>query len=137
MAGVSRRFAAALAAGFSTAVMIALVATEVARSAWPAYGIAEPARAYTLVMLIARLGVSLLATVVAACVATTVARDGGRAACWLGGLVLAASLPLHLYWRWADYPAWYHFAYLSSLVPFAALTGRALSRRDVRATAPR
>ncbi len=117
----------ALAAGVAAALLIALAATLVARSLWPAYAAAAPHKSYTLVMLIARLSVGALGTAVAARATTIIARDGGAAAWWLGGLFLALSLPLHLI-GWADYPAWYHLIYLSYLVPIAAITGRIVAR---------
>lgn len=117
----------ALAAGVATALTIALAATLVARGMWPAYAAAEPHKSYTLIMLVARLSVGALGTAAAALVATIIARDGGAAAWWLGGLFLALSLPLHLR-GWADYPAWYHLIYLSCLVPIAGITGRIMAK---------
>lgn len=114
-----------LAAGCVTAVVIALAGTVMARSLWPAYAAAEPDKAYSFAMLVSRLLVGAICTIGAACVASIIVRDDGRAACWLGALFLAISLPGHLYHVWADYPAWYHVLYLSYLVPLAALTGRA------------
>jgi hypothetical protein len=63
-----------------------------------------------------------------ACVTTVVARDQGRAAWWLGTVILLISLPNHLYFVWRDYPWWYHAVYLAYLVPVAGLSGRVLRR---------
>jgi len=119
---------AGLAAGCVAAVAIALAATLAARTLWPEYAAAEPEKAYTLVMLVARLTVGALCTSGAACVTTLIARDNGKAAWWLGGIFLAISLPIHLYRVWADYPAWYHCVYLAYLVPIAGVTGRVVYR---------
>lgn len=117
------RFVAGLLAGCATAVAIAKVAFWGLRSTWPEYAAAEPEKTFTLAMLFARLGVAAVLTAGAACVATLVAGDRGRTAWWLGGLFLLLSLPPHLYFLWDDYPAWYHFAYLLSLVPIAGYSG--------------
>jgi hypothetical protein len=124
---------AGLVAGCVTAIAIGSAATVAARTLWPEYAAAEPEKAYTLVMLVSRLAVAALCTSAAACVTTIFAGDNGKAAWWLGGLFLAISLPIHLFRVWADYPAWYHFVYLSGLVPIAGLTGRALRSRDAGA----
>lgn len=117
-----------LASGL-TAVLVAVVATVVVRQAWPAYAVAEPTRAYSLAMLLARLGVGALCTVGAAVVTTRVARDRGQTAWWLGALALALSLPDHLVRVWAAYPVSYHALYLSSLVPIAGCSGRVAARQ--------
>jgi hypothetical protein len=118
------RLAAALAAGCGAALVIAVAGFALMHTLWPAYAQAEPTKAYTLPMYVARLGLGVLGTAGAAWVTTRVARDTGRAAWWLGGLFLAVSLPDHLYRVWDDYPAWYHFIYLAYLMPVSALTPR-------------
>lgn len=117
----------AVIAGCLGAIGIALIAALLARELWPAYAAAEPAKAYTQAMLVARLVVAALCTAGGACLTTAVARDNGLAAWWLGGILLAISVPMHLFRVWADYPIWYHAVYLASLLPVAGLTGRALS----------
>jgi hypothetical protein len=118
------RLVGALVAGCVTALAVAALAFTLLRAAWPAYAAAEPSKAYTLGMLFARLGIAAILTAAAGWVAALVARDAGRAAWILGGLFLLISLPPHLYTVWDDYPAWYHFVYLLSLVPIAGLGGR-------------
>ena len=118
------RLIAALLVGCATAFAIAMVGFSILRSVWPAYAAAEPTKSYTLGMLFARLGLAAVLTAGAACAATLVARDGGRAAWWLGALFLVLSLPSHLHYVWNDYPVWYHAAYLLSLVPIAGYSGR-------------
>ena len=61
--------------------------------------------------------------------ATLVAGD--RRVAWVaGGLILAMSIPPHLYpgYVWDDYPVWYHVVYLLSILPIAAFTGRMIRR---------
>ena len=103
---------AIMAAGFS-----------LLRSTWPDYVLADPENAFTLAMLLARLSIFAALTAGGACVAAIVAGDG-RVAWLIGGLLLLLSLPPHLYYLWDDYPAWYHFVYLLSIVPIAAYSGR-------------
>lgn len=130
----TRLVAFAFVAGTLTAVAIALAATVVARSVWPAYAAAEPSKAYSIAMLVTRLLVGAICTVSAATVASIVVKDDGRVACGLGALFLLLSLPEHLWRVWAEYPAWYHILYLSYLVPIAALTGRTMSGCGSRIT---
>jgi hypothetical protein len=104
------------------------------RGMWPEYALAEPEKAFTLAMLFARLGIFSALIAGAASVATIVARDG-RAAWLAGGLILLLSLPPHLYYLWDDYPAWYHFVYLLSIVPIAAYSGRVV-RQTLPGTFP-
>jgi hypothetical protein len=62
-------------------------------------------------------------------VATLVAGDKRFA--WIaGGLILALSVPLHLYpgYAWDDYPVWYHIVYLLLILPIAVTAGRSVQR---------
>lgn len=120
------RFIAGLFTGCASAVGIAFLGFSLLRATWPEYVEAEPEKAYTLAMLLARLSVAALLTIGAACVATLVAGDNGVAAVSLGVFFVAVSLPSHLHYVWDDYPAWYHFVYLLSLIPIAWLGARAL-----------
>lgn len=119
------RTLAGLIAGCVSAVAIAAIGFSVLRVAWPEYAAAEPTKAYTLAMQIARLSIAALCTAGAACVTTLVTGDDGRAAWWLGLLFVVVSLPSHLHSVWDDYPAWYHFVYLGSLIPVAGFSARA------------
>ena len=125
------RLIVALAAGCVTAVVIASVATILARALWPDYALAEPTKAYTLAMLLSRLAAGALSTTGAAIITSLIARENRRAVWWLGILFVALSLPQHLPLigtTWYGYPVWYHFGYLAYLVPIAVLTGRCLGR---------
>ncbi len=130
------RLFVALAAGCVTAAVIASVATILARALWPDYALAEPTKAYTLAMLLARLAAGALSTAGAAIVTSLIARENRRAVWWLGILFVALSLPQHfpvIGASWADYPVWYHFVYLAYLVPIAVLAGKfagGAQRRD-------
>ena len=122
------RRAAALAAGSVTAVGIGVVAVLLSRQLWPAYAAAEPTKHYSLAMLITRLLAGALCTAGASFVATRIGNDSAVIGWWLGGLFLAVSVPNHVWFVWADYPAWYHLVSLSYLLPVAGLVGGAVSR---------
>ena len=121
LAGVLVGFAAWLAVGATGFLLL--------RTGWAAYALAEPAKAYTLGMLLSRLTVGVVCSIAAGYLATVVANGNGKAAWWLGGFLLLISARVHLYDVWADYPVWYHFAYLLPLMPITGLGGRLASRR--------
>ncbi|MBM4267514.1 MAG: hypothetical protein FJ144_13020 [Deltaproteobacteria bacterium] len=118
-----------IVAGCLGAAVVAGVGFFALRTFWSGYAEAEPEKAYSLGMLLARLTVGALCAAGVAITATIVARDGGRAAWWFGALFLLLSLRPHLYTVWDDYPVWYHFVYLGYLVPIAGFTGRFAARR--------
>lgn len=101
------------------------------RAMWPNYARAEPDKSYTFAMLIARLSISVIASIVAGTAAAQIAR-GSSAAWWLGVVLLAGSAPIHLAIVWADYPAWYHLAYLVSLIPLTGSSGAMVTARNAR-----
>jgi hypothetical protein len=88
----------------------------------------NPQKQYSLAMLVTRLLAGALCTAGASFVATRIANDSAVIGWWLGGLFLAVSLPNHVWFVWADYPAWYHLVYLSYLMPLAGLIGSVVSR---------
>ncbi len=131
--GVNRmavlRFVAGLALGWATSWTILTGGFSLLRVVWPDYALAEPEKAFTLTMLFVRLVIFTAMIAATAGVATLVAGD--RRVAWIaGGLILALSLPPHLYpgYVWEDYPAWYHFVYLLSILPIAAFAGRLVRR---------
>ncbi len=131
--GVNRmavlRFVAGLALGWATSWTILTGGFSLLRVVWPDYALAEPEKAFTLTMLFVRLVIFTAMIAATAGVATLVAGD--RRVAWIaGGLILALSLPPHLYpgYVWEDYPAWYHFVYLLSILPIAVYSGRLVRR---------
>lgn len=124
------RFVAGPALGWATSWSVLTGSFALLRLIWPAYASAEPERAYTPPMLLARLLVFAAMIAATSGVATVVARDMRLA--WIAsGLILALSLPPHLYpgYLWDDHPAWYDIVYLLSILPIAALAGRFVRRR--------
>lgn len=112
------------------------------RMGWSAYAAAEPTKSYDSAMLVSRLVVAAVGSIAAGFLATKAANGNRKAAWWLGALLLLGSMPLHLpishFSVWEDYPAWYHAAYLLSLVvlvqfgAYLGSTGLAWCRKDQR-----
>jgi hypothetical protein len=99
------------------------------KSAWPAYAAAAPEKAYSPSMLFVRLVLFGSAIASAAAAATAVSRFHHMG--WIVGCItFAASIPDHFYpgYVWNDYPPWYHYTYLLSILPWA-LAGSWLARR--------
>ena len=118
------RFVAALALGWATSWAILNGGFSLLRALWLDYALADPDKAFTLTMLFVRLVIFTAMIAATAGVATLVAGD--KRVPWIaGGLILALSLPPHLYpgYVWDDYPAWYHIVYLLSILPIAVFTG--------------
>ncbi len=123
------RFVAGLALGWATSWAILTGGFSLLRVVWPDYALAEPEKAFTLTMLFARLAIFTAMIAATSAVAALVA--GERRVAWIaGGLILALSIPPHLYpgYVWEDYPAWYHFVYLLSILPIAVYSGRLVRR---------
>ncbi len=130
LAGV--RVFAALTLGWATSWVVLTGGFELLRATWPGYAAADPEKAYTLTMLFVRLLIFSSMIAATSGVATLVAGD--RRIAWIaGGLILALSIPPHLYpgYVWDDYPAWYHIVYLLSILPCAVFAGRSVLRRPV------
>jgi hypothetical protein len=125
----------ALSGGMLTAVLVGATAVLIARRVWPAYAAAEPTKAYTTVMLFARLTVGACCTACAGIVTTRLARDTGVLACRLGVILLVLSVLDHVFLVWADYPVWYHLLFFSYLVPLAGFAGTYAARHRVLETA--
>lgn len=114
------RWLAAIGAAALTWHVVLGGSMGVLRLAWPAYDAAYPERDYTLAMLWVRLVVFSVSVVATSAVAVRVGRD--RRLAWIAGFaILAFSLPPHLYpgTVWDQYPPWYHYTWLISIVPMA------------------
>jgi len=93
------------------------------RLALPGYREAEPVLAFTLVMMIARLALAVVASLAAGAAVGAIA-PAGRWAPWLVGLVaLAVFVPAHIR-IWNSLPIWYHLFFLVTLAPLVALGAR-------------
>ena len=87
-------------------------------AAWPGYVEAAIVKSYSLAMLLARLGVALMSALAAGVAA---GRLSGLRAAWVSGAILAAvGAWIHVMQVWADYPVWYHAAYVLPIAPVMA-----------------
>ncbi len=114
------RVLAAIGAGALTWHLVLGASMGILRLLWPAYDAAYPERDYTLVMLWVRLVVFSVTVIATSTTAVLVGRDERLA--WLAGLaILGFSIPPHFYpgYIWHEYPPWYHYAWLLSIVPLA------------------
>ena len=108
-------------------VAIGTVGLIALRVAWPEYAAVERAMTFDLGMMVARLGVSAVASVLAAWLAGVTVRDPRIAPLAGGFVLLALFVPVHIS-LWEKFPLWYHLTFLASL-PLLALAGGALARR--------
>ena len=132
--------AVAVLAGFAIWIVIGGAGLFLLRTIWSSYSLAEPTKAYTLPMLLARLTVGVVCTIAAGAVATACAKGARVASYWLGVSLILLSAPIHLpiylpfYFRssWADYPLWYHVTFLVPLMPLTIFGGCLMTRLQLR-----
>ena len=93
------------------------------RLAWPEYATAEPARDYTLMMMVMRLSISAISSLAGAWLAGLTVRDNSMAPLAGGLLLLALFIPYHV-GIWDKYPIWYHLTFFVSLPVLAWIGGR-------------
>ena len=86
----------------------------------PGYAEAEPAMAFTLVMMFARLALAAVSCL-ASGAAVRVIAPASQAAPWVVGLILlAVFVPIHAQ-LWTKFPVWYHLTFLLTLAPLVVL----------------
>jgi hypothetical protein len=101
------------------AVVVSLI-DRVLRLSLAGYAAAEPALAFTLSMMAARLIMAAVTSLIAGAVLGAIA-PASKLAPWAVGLVLlAAFIPVHVR-LWHAFPVWYHLAFLLPLAPLLAL----------------
>jgi hypothetical protein len=104
-------------------VVMASVLNRLLRLGMPGYAAAEPAFAFTLAMLWARLALGAVSSLTAGYAVARLAPASARLPLALGTLLLLLFIPLH-YVLWEKFPIWYHLLFLGSLVPFVLLGAR-------------
>jgi hypothetical protein len=119
----------AILAGLIVFAALEFIATSVAKDSWPAYALAAPSRAYTLDMLLTRLGAGALGSLVAGAFSAKIDQSTRQSALIFGIILLAISVVWHIR-IWEQYPVWYHLSWFACTVPFSALGGL-LVRREV------
>jgi hypothetical protein len=123
ISGSRTRVVIGVLAGLAGWIVLALIGLFLLHTGWAAYAAAEQTKTYTFAMLLSRLTISVACSVVSGFVAVVTAKSNWRAGWWLGALLLLASVPIHLFSVWADYPVWYHVAYLLPLMPITGFGG--------------
>src|SRR5262252_2061750 len=101
------------------------------RLAWPTYARVAAAMTFTLAMLFARLGISVLATLTMGMVTAAIATHSIWVRLMPGILLLVAFIPQHIS-LWDTFPVWYHLTFLLTLVPLTYLGGMFAPRAGVR-----
>ena len=115
-----RRPILAFVTALVTWVVVASLLNRLLRIGFPGYATAEPAMAFTLSMKWSRLALGAIASISAGYVLALLAPNARRLPLVLGGLLLAAFLPVH-YNLWNSFPIWYHLAFLLPIIPLVVL----------------
>jgi len=118
----------AVIAGLVVWVMIVMAIGQIMRSSWPAYASVATAMTFTLPMLVARLSISVVATLAAGLVTASIAPRSTLVRLMPGLLLLVAFIPEHIS-LWDRFPVWYHLTFLVSLVPLTYIGGTIGSRQ--------
>ena len=106
------------------------------RLALPGYAAAEPVLAFTLAMMIARLAMAAVTSLAAGAITRSIAPASQLAPWIVGGVMLAAFLPVHIQ-IWSRLPVWYHLFFLITLPLFVVLGARLRRvRGDEASTVP-
>ena len=111
-----------LLAGLIAYIVTGLMALYLLRIAWSGYAAASKNKSYTFEMKLSRLFIGILAALAAGIISTTLANDRGKTA-WLTGVIICCfAAYIHFFRVWADYPVWYHFSYLLTIIPITGLS---------------
>jgi hypothetical protein len=110
----------AVIGGLVAWTVVATLLNLALRLAWPAYATVEKAMTFTLGMQLARLVIGAVASLAAGFTTAWISRRKPVAAWALVILLVALFVPLH-YTLWQRFPAWYHVAFILSLVVFTLL----------------
>jgi len=116
-----------IVAGVVAWAVIASVLNLGLRHGWADYAAVEKAMAFTVPMMIARLGESALSSLASGYLAALVARGARSAALGAGVVLLLLFIPVH-YQLWHSFPIWYHLTFLV-LLPVLSWLGGTLLRR--------
>jgi hypothetical protein len=109
-------------AGLIAYMIIGSLGLYLLRFSWNDYAIAYKDKSYTLVMLLSRLSVGMIASIIAGISTTKITNDKGKSTWIVGAIVFCVAAYVHFFWVWADYPVWYHFVYLLPIIPTIGLS---------------
>ena len=92
---------------------------------WADYAQHSIDRSYTVEMYLSRLLIGILAAMAAGIMAVKAARGQVEIAWMTGTVIFCAGSYVHLFTKvYAEYPIWYHIAYLLPIIPVTGLSGR-------------
>jgi hypothetical protein len=114
--------------GFLIWFAAATLGNMLVRVLMPGYLAAEPAMAFTLPMLLARLAVGALSSIAAGFACAQIAGRARKATYILAVIMMVFFLPVH-YALLARFPIWYHVAFLGTLAPLIIGGGALRARR--------
>jgi hypothetical protein len=97
---------------------------------WADYNIASRDKSYTIQMLLSRLLVAMLASIITGISSCKIANDKGKSSWFVAVIVFCIAAYIHFLRVWADYPIWYHFAYLLPIIPTIGLSHSILDCRN-------
>ncbi len=117
----------AVLSGLVTWFIVATLINFLIRAMVVGYAAAEPTMAFTLPMMIARLGAGVVSSLAAGFVCSAVGRGNVAPVYILGTLLVLLFLPVH-FKLWHVFPVWYHAFFLITLAPLVLLGG-AMQRR--------
>ena len=115
-----KRSILAFVAALVSWVLVASLINRGLRYGMDGYAAAEPAMAFTLGMMFARLAMGAVSSLFAGAVMRWIAPSAKRTPWVFGLLLLAAFIPTHIY-LWASFPVWYHLTFLLTIVPLVML----------------
>ena len=110
-------------AGFFTFFAIMYGIGFVMRMSWPHYAAVAEAMNFSLLMLLARLAIGVVAALAAGHVAARLATKPKSSAIAVGIVLVVFFLPVHVT-LWDSFPIWYHLIFLVSLIPLTAMGAR-------------
>jgi hypothetical protein len=118
----------AMVAGIIAWMLVASLLNIGLRVAMPGYAAAEPDKAFTLAMQLARLVMGALASLAGGAAAGWIDRPAGGSVWIIAAALLAAFIPAHVS-LWLVFPVWYHLTFLLSLAPLTVLGSLLVPRR--------
>ncbi len=123
-----KRSILAVGAGLVVWVLVVSLLNHGLRALIPGYAQAEPTMAFTLGMMVARLGIAAVTSIVAGAAAAALTSARSKSTWVIGGILVALFVPLHVH-LWHVFPVWYHLTFLLTLAPLVAAGGKLLGRR--------
>jgi len=122
-------------AGLVTWIVVVSVIDRILRLTMQDYTAAERAIQFTPAMKFARLLMAAVTSVAAGAVARRISHSSRWVPVIVGGIVLAAFLPLHIA-IWSKLPTWYHLTFLLTIIPFVVLGAQLPASRDLTTRTP-